>query len=160
MLVTAITIASQEVTQAAHEAAFVPHSQFQGFGGAVIVSLIAFTIVFSVLAALSAMIFVNRYIAAIAEKKDKGAKTAPSASAPAPSATTAAPVTQTATDANDMKKVVAVISAAINASVGKSVNIISVTPAQGNCSNMNVMWRAAGIAECMASRLGTDSRSW
>ncbi|MCL1940392.1 MAG: OadG family protein [Synergistaceae bacterium] len=157
MLVTAITIASQEVTQAAHEAAFVPHSQFQGFGGAVIVSLIAFTIVFSVLAALSAMIFVNRYIAAIAEKKDKGAKTAPSASAPAAAA---APVIQASPDANDMKKVVAVISAAINASVGKSVNIISIRPAQGNCSNTNVMWRAAGIAECMASRLGTDSRSW
>jgi Na+-transporting methylmalonyl-CoA/oxaloacetate decarboxylase gamma subunit len=157
MLVTAITIASQEVAQVDQEAAFVPHSQFQGFGGAVIVSLIAFTIVFSVLAALSEMIFVNRYIAAIAEKKDKGAKTAPSASAPAAAA---APVIQASPDANDMKKVVAVISAAINASVGKSVNIISIRPAQGNRSNTNVMWRAAGIAECMASRLGTDSRSW
>jgi predicted membrane protein len=128
-----------------------PASRFHGESGALIVSLIAFTIVFSVLAALSATIFINRYIAMIVEKKDKGAKTASSASAPSDSV--AAPVSQTASDVNDMKKVVAAISAAINASVGGSVNIISVTPAQSNCSSMNQMWRTTGIAECMASRL-------
>ncbi|MCL1876146.1 MAG: OadG family protein [Synergistaceae bacterium] len=131
-------------------------SRFHGTGGALIVSLIAFTIVFSVLAALSATIFVNRYIAMIVGKKDKPA----TPSAPAPQAVSA-PVSQAASDDLDMKKVVAAISAAICASTGRRMNVISVARvplAHGNCPSLTPIWRATGIAECMESRLG--SRSW
>ena len=133
-----------------------PISHFSGIGGALIVSLIAFTIVFVVLMGLSAIIYANRYISMIVEKKETSKKTV--TSAPLPVSAPQTPMVDA--DANDMKKVVAVISAAINASVGRRVNILSVTPApvQGNSLNMTAMWRVTGIAECMESRLG--SRSW
>jgi Na+-transporting methylmalonyl-CoA/oxaloacetate decarboxylase gamma subunit len=117
----------------------------------VIVSLIAFTIVFAVLAGLSAMIYATRFFAMIIEKREPEKKT---------ELPVAVPVSQAAdSGVKDMKKVVAVISAVINASAGRSMNVISVTPVQGNCSNMNQMWRAAGIADCMASRFGSGTRS-
>ena len=128
---------------------------FDGLSGSIIVSLIAFSIVFAVLAGLSAMIYATRYFAMIAGKKKTAEKTAPSVVEPVPAA---APVSR-APDVKDMKRVVAVISAAVHASAGGSVNIISVTPAKGNCSDMNKMWRATGIAECMASRFGTGTGS-
>lgn len=149
MFLAAMTVASEATTGA---------SRFHGTGGALIVSLIAFTIVFSVLAALSAMIYVNRYIAMIAGKKDK--TNSPSMPAPVP-APTSEPLTQAASDDMDVKKLVAVISAAICASTGRRMNVISVSPmapTHGNCSSMTPIWRVAGIAECMGSRLG--SRSW
>jgi len=132
----------------------IPISQFHGVGGAVIVSMIAFTIVFVVLAGLTVMIYAIRYFAMFTEKKDTRVETASAVAVSAP-ATVSEPVSPTVdSGAKDMKKVVAVISAAINAHTGKSMNIVSVTPAQGNCSNMNQMWRAAGIADCMARRFG------
>ena len=133
-----------------------PVSQFAGIGGALVVSLIAFTIVFVVLAGLSAMIFANRYISMIIQKKEPAKITVPSA--PLPVSAPPGPIVDS--NANDMKKVVAAISAAINASVGRRVNILSVTqaPVQGNSLNMTAMWRVTGVAECMESRLG--SRSW
>lgn len=131
--------------------AAVPLSQFQGVGGALIVSLIAFTIVFAVLAGLSAIICVVRYVAAIVEKKP-----APAAgvSVQQPSLSAVTPDSET----QDMKKIVAAISAALLASTGRQMKIISVSPAIANCSPTNQMWRAAGIADCLESRLG--SRSW
>jgi Na+-transporting methylmalonyl-CoA/oxaloacetate decarboxylase gamma subunit len=131
---------------------------FHGAGGSLIVSLIAFTIVFAVLAGLSATIYANRYIAMIFGKKNAPKeKTVSSAAVDVP-----APASKTVESDNDMKKVVAAISAAINASSGRNVNILRVTPtqapSQGNCLNMTPVWRVTGIAECMESRLG--SRSW
>ena len=135
--------------------------RFQGTVGALIVSLIAFTIVFSVLAALCAMIYVNRYIAMVAGSGNKTDKTDKTNGASAPQ-TVSAPAGQTTSDEKEIKKLVAAISAAICASTGRRMNVISVTPAvaptYGNCPSMTPIWRAAGIAECMESRLG--SRSW
>jgi Na+-transporting methylmalonyl-CoA/oxaloacetate decarboxylase gamma subunit len=131
-------------------------SNFAGIGGALIVSIIAFTIVFVVLTGLSAMIYANRYISIIVKNKETTKETVPSAPV-----SVSAPVDQMVySDANDMKKVVAAISAAINASIGRRVNILSVAraPVQGNSLNMTAMWRIAGIAECMEKRLG--SHSW
>ena len=133
----------------------IPISHFQGAGGAIVVSFIAFSIVFIVLAGLCAMIYATRYFAMIAEKKKAEEKAVPPAVVPV-----SAVVSQTVEgSAKDMKKVVAIISAVINASAGRSMNIISVTPAQNYRSNMNQMWRVTGIAECMASRFGSGSRS-
>lgn len=128
--------------------AAVPLSQFQGLGGALIVSLIAFTIVFGVLAGLSAIICGVRYFAAIVEKKPK----------PAPATISAAPAAVQASEGKDMKKLVAAISAALIASTGRQMKIISVAPLMGNCSPLNQRWRAAGLADCLESRMG--SRSW
>ena len=61
------------------------------------------------------------------------------------------------TGVNDMKKVVAAITSAINVSIGRNMSIKSVMPVQ-QYSDMNTMWRITGIAECMENRLG--SRSW
>ena len=150
------------LTAPAVQEGVVAASQFHGTGGALTVSLIAFTIVFAVLAALCSMIYVNRYIAMIVEKKDTPKASAPSApvsaSAPAP-APAPAPVSQTQASVKDMKKTVAAISAAITAATGRSMNVISVTPVQGNSfPNMTPVWRVKGIAECIESRL--SSRSW
>jgi Na+-transporting methylmalonyl-CoA/oxaloacetate decarboxylase gamma subunit len=127
---------------------------FQGAGGALIVTLIAFTIVFIVLIGLAALISANRYLAKILERKDAVEETAPSGAV-----RVSASASQTS-GAKDMKKVVAAISAVINASVGRRVNILSVTKEhmQGSCVNVTPVWRVKGIAECMENRLG--SRSW
>jgi Na+-transporting methylmalonyl-CoA/oxaloacetate decarboxylase gamma subunit len=136
----------------------IPVSQFQGINGALIVSMIAFSIVFIVLSGLCAIIFVNRYIAMSVGKKNSAAKTAPAKEKPAVPAVSAASVSAPVSDDKDMKKIVAAISAAINASAGRSMRIVSVTPVQNTCFNMSTAWRIAGVAECMSSRIG--SRSW
>ena len=126
---------------------------FQGASGALIVTLIAFTIVFVVLVGLAALINANRYLAKILEKKGAAEETVPSAPVAASAYARQAP------GAKDMKKVVAAISAAINASTGRRMNILSVTKAQVHGSaNVTPVWRVKGIAECMENRLG--SRSW
>ena len=142
-------VEAAKVLESAEELVVLAPPEFEGIGGAILVALIAFSVVFLVLIGLFALLKANRYLAMIVEKKDTMEKAAPSVAAPV-----SAPVSQTS-DAKDMKKVIAVISAAINASVGGGMNIISVTPTRGNCSDMNKMWRVTGVAECMASRLGT-----
>ena len=138
--------------------------QIEGISGVLMASVVAFIIVFILLAGicLYAIISLNRHVAVVMEKKESAQK------AVSPEAVTApvfapAPVIQ-ASSAKEMKKIVAAISAAINASVGRSMKIISVIPAQAQ--NMSPIWRVTGITECMDSRLSGDSgsrsgsRSW
>lgn len=166
ILATAALAASDAVATTAAAASRVPMTSFDGFGGAAIVSLIAFTIVFLVLAGLSAIICCVRYFAIIADSIGKKKPAAPAAKgkapAAAPTASVAAPAPAVAVAAHgtDKKKLVAVISGAILAMTGKNVRVLSVNPApliEGNCTPMNRMWRSAGIAECLGSRL---TRSW
>ena len=124
--------------------------QLQEFSGVLIVSIIAFAVVFILLAGLFAVIYVNHYVKSKLKKNVEAAISASLANI------ADAPAGKAEFD-DDLKKVVAAISAAIIVASGGNANIISVTPVQ-NSSNMGQMWRATGIAECMESRLG--SRSW
>ena len=130
-------------------------TQFYAAIGALLVSLIAFTIVFVVLACLIAIIVGKRYLATVLEKKDAGSESClPEAISVSDSQTESAlmPICR---KPDDIKKVIAAVTAAINFSISNNMNI-SDTPVQ--CSDMNTRWRSMGIAECMKSRLG--SRSW
>jgi len=131
-------------------------SQFYGAIVALLVSLMAFTVVFVVLAGLFAIIVGKRYLAVILEKRDIGVETALPAIVSTPVSQTEVEPAPVAKTAEDIKKLIAAISAAINVSIGKSVKITSVMPVQR--SDANIRWRTMGIAECMKSRLG--SRSW
>ncbi|MCL2767111.1 MAG: hypothetical protein FWE49_00045 [Synergistaceae bacterium] len=131
-------------------------SQFYGAVGALLVSLIAFTIVLLVLVGLVVIFVCKRYHT---NKIGSGLETATN-------------VRQTIDKVKDKKKVAAIsaaifahanrmkvtaaVAAAINVSIGRRMSTVSVPPTQ--CSDMNKMWRITGIAECMESRLG--SRSW
>jgi hypothetical protein len=143
-----------------------PLPQIEGISGVLMTSVIAFIVVFFLLAGLClyAIISLNRHVAVIVGKNESAQNTVPSEAIPAP-VFVSAPVNQIADPGSkDMKKIVAAISAAINASVGRSVRIISVTGAQA--PNISPIWRVTGITECMESRLSSDSglrsgsRSW
>ena len=130
-------------------------TQFYAAIGTLLISLIAFTIVFVVLACLIAIIVGKRYLATVMENKDAGVESDLPAAISVTDSQTETALIPICRESEDIKKVIAAVTAAINVSIGKSMNI-SVTPVQ--CSDMNTRWRTMGIAECMKSRLG--SRSW
>jgi Na+-transporting methylmalonyl-CoA/oxaloacetate decarboxylase gamma subunit len=128
-------------------------SRFQGFGGALIVSFIAFTIVFIVLAGLTAVIYAIKFFSAGEDdKKDSGTPTpvAPAAASSA-SAPTSAP--------GDGGRLTAVITAAILAATHGRGRILSVTPAslRAGASVCASTWRTSGIVDRVGSRL---VRAW
>ena len=135
--------------------------QIDGISDVLMVSVLAYVIIIFLLTGLClyTIISLNRHIAKITEKKEPAKETVTSEAifAPAP-VFVSAPVSQAVgPGVKDMKKIVAAISAAINASVGRSMRIISVTRAQTHIPNTSPIWRVTGITECMESRLSRDS---
>ena len=119
-------------------------ASFQGLGGATALSLIAFSVVFLVLLALTFVIFGMRYVSVWGSKP----KAAPKAAAKAPAApkstqvpVESAPSVPAGTDDDEL---VAVITAAIAEYLGTAVAVTSIAPAAA----------AAG------HQIGTDSASW
>ena len=128
-------------------------SHFEGISGALIVSVVAFSIVFIVLAGLTAVIYAIKTFSGGAPKSTTPAP----ASVPAP---TAAPVTATtaslsATPTNSAR-VTAVITAAILAATGGHGKILSVTPEKPRV-DWTQTWRISGRLDRLASRL---VRTW
>jgi Na+-transporting methylmalonyl-CoA/oxaloacetate decarboxylase gamma subunit len=131
------------------------HEQIEGVGGALTMSIIAFSVVFLVLGGLSGIIYGIKYMAsALERKKSGGGGTAPAPAAPAP-AVHAAPVAAAGTDKG---RLLAVISAAVAAVEGPGARITSVRPcgAVAVAPRGGLEWKRVGIIET----LGGLSRDW
>ena len=133
---------------------------FEGVSGAITVSITAFTIVFAVLAGLTAVIYAIKIFSG-----GNGGSDGKAASAPAPvpqavsaSAAPAAPVLPAARGADD-RKIVAVITAAILAATGGQGRVLSVVPEGGKERPVRwtQTWRTAALIEQVGNRL---SRPW
>ncbi len=129
---------------------------FEGVSGSITVSITAFTIVFAVLAGLTAVIYAIKIFAgedvgpaaASASPRLPGGEPAPSAPvAPAPRA------------AGVDRKVVAAITAAVLAATGGRGRVLSVVPERGaeQPSRWTRTWRTAALIEGVGNRL---SRPW
>ncbi len=113
-------------------------ASFEGMGGATALSLIAFSVVFLVLAGLTLVIFGMRYVSKLAVHTPApapAAKKKPAAPAPAPAPAprpAPAPVPAPApapVAASDDGELIAVIAAAIAAQTGAMMAVTSVVPA-------------------------------
>lgn len=124
------------------------HSQIEGVGGALTMSLIAFTVVFLVLGGLSGIIYAIKYMAVgLDRKKGGGTPASPSPAAPsAPAAAPAAPSPSPAVGA-DRNRLLAVLTAAVAAGEGRPVRIASVRPLAASAPSGGHEWRRMGILE-------------
>ena len=127
-------------------------ASFEGLGGATALSVIAFSVVFLVLAGLTLVIFAMRYVSLWTMKKPAPAA-ATKAAAPAKVAAataTAAAVASAPAAAEDDSELVAVITAAIVAQLGTAaVAIKSIAPSPVNSviGFDNAAWIACGRIE-------------
>jgi Na+-transporting methylmalonyl-CoA/oxaloacetate decarboxylase gamma subunit len=123
----------------------------QGVGGAFILTIIAFTVVFLVLGGLTAIIYGIQYLALALERKQTGG------SAPAPAPSPAAPSAPAAAVGTGDGRLLAVIAGAIAAHSGGTFRISSVRPAGSALSpSGGAAWRQSAIFES----LGGLSRDW
>ena len=123
------------------------HSQIEGVGGALTMSLIAFTVVFLVLGGLSGIIYAIKYMAAGLDRKKGGGTPAPAApSMSAPAAAPAAPSPSPAAGA-DRNRLLALLTAAVAATEGRPVRIASVRPLAAAAPTGGHEWRRMGILE-------------
>ena len=125
-------------------------ASFEGLGGATALSIIAFSVVFIVLAGLTLVIFAMRYVSMMGTKKPAPAA-APAPKKAAPVAAPAAP----AVAASDDDELVAVITAAIVAQLGRaSVAIKSIVPSPSAViGNDGASWIACGRIEGLQGAL-------
>ena len=123
------------------------HSQIEGVGGALTMSLIAFTVVFLVLGGLSGIIYAIKYMAAGLDRKKGGGTPAPAApSMSAPAAAPAAPSPSPAAGA-DRNRLLAVLTAAVAATEGRPVRIAAGRPLAAAAPTGGHEWRRMGILE-------------
>ena len=134
---------------------------FEGPVGALIVSVIALTIVFAVLAGLTAVIYAIKIFSGGAAKPvppssgTPAAPTAPVASASAPSAVQACAVPNAPKD--NQGRITAVITAAILAATQGRGVILSVVPEKAVLTEWTRTWALTGRIERLGSRL---VRTW
>ncbi len=145
----AATVVAETVDAAASAAASASAriaEEMSGVGGALTMSIIAFSVVFLVLGGLSGVIYAIKYIAQGLERKKNeppaGNVAAGNAAATAPVA--AAPAAQTGADG----RLMAVLAAAVAAS-GIVGRIVGVAPAEGSRTRpaRSGGWRSAALAE-------------
>ena len=129
---------------------------FEGVSGSITVSITAFTIVFAVLAGLTAVIYAIKIFAG----EDVGPAAASASpllpgGEPAPSA----PVAPAPRAAGVDRKVVAAITAAVLAATGGRGRVLSVVPERGTGqpSRWTRTWRTAALIEGVGNRL---NRPW
>lgn len=129
---------------------------FEGVSGSITVSITAFTIVFAVLAGLTAVIYAIKIFAG----EDVGPAAASASpllprGEPAPSA----PVAPAPRAAGVDRKVVAAITAAVLAATGGRGRVLSVAPERGaeQPSRWTRTWRTAALIEGVGNRL---NRPW
>ena len=125
---------------------------FEGVSGSITVSVTAFTIVFAVLAGLTAVIYAIKIFAGPAAASGSPA---PPEGDPAP----LAPVAPAPRAAGVDRKVVAAITAAILAATGGRGQVLSVVPEEGaeRPSRWTRIWRTAALIEGVGNRL---NRPW
>ncbi len=142
----AATVVAETVDAAASAAASASAriaEEMSGVGGALTMSIIAFSVVFLVLGGLSGVIYAIKYIAQGLERK----KNAPPAGSSPPSASSVPEVvagSQAATDG----RLMAVLAAAVAAS-GIVGRVVGVAPAEGSRTRpaRSGGWRSAALAE-------------
>ncbi len=125
-------------------------SHFEGAGGAIILAMIAFSVVFLVLAALSLIIVANRIIAEKAESFKKNVAPAPKKAASpkgaVPQKAVAAPAApaQSVACGEDENEIVAVITAALAATLGSGAAILDIRPGMSVRKHRRVgpLWRS------------------
>ena len=158
----AATVVAETVDAAASAAASASAriaEEMSGVGGALTMSIIAFSVVFLVLGGLSGVIYAIKYIAQGLERKKNeppagnvaAGNAAAAAAATAPVA--AAPAAQTGADG----RLMAVLAAAVAAS-GIVGRIVGVAPAEGSRTRpaRSSGWRSAALAEGIQAL----SRDW
>lgn len=121
-------------------------SHFVGPAGGILMSLIAFSVVFLVVAGLMLIMMATKMLAGAVDGRSKPAPSSPSkapvSAAPAPAAATAPGV-----GAQDDLDLVAVITAAVAACAGRPVSVRSVRPLQAR--SFGGAWRAMARVEGM-----------
>jgi len=117
------------------------HSQIEGVGGALTMSLIAFTVVFLVLGGLSGIIYGIKYMAAGLDRKKGGGTPA------APAVSAAAAPTPSPAGGAGRNRLLAVLTAAVAATEGRPVRIASVRPLAAAAPSGGHEWRRMGILE-------------
>ena len=138
------------------------HGHFTGIGGAVVVSLIAFSACFLVLGGLALIIYGIKYMAKVGERRD-GQGAAP-AKQQQPAQTSSAPVARAVaqTPAGSAQETIAAITGAVLAARGgKAFSIRTVTQMgtgnrSGNGKDRRGAWETAGLLE----NLGELERTW
>lgn len=113
-------------------------SYFVGLPGGLLMSLIAFSIVFLVIVGLMLMMFALKSVVGMINSTSEAKKAAPAAVAPA---VTSAPAT-VSTAAEDDGELLAVITAAITAVCGAGARIVSFTKAPERTPS--TPWRMTG----------------
>ena len=142
----AATVVASTVDAAASAAASASAriaEEMSGVGGALTMSIIAFSVVFLVLGGLSGVIYAIKYIAQGLERK----KNAPPSGSPPPSASSVPEVAAASRAATD-GRLMAVLAAAVAAS-GIVGRIVGVAPAEGSRTRpaRSSGWRSAALAE-------------
>jgi sodium pump decarboxylase gamma subunit len=123
-------------------------ASFEGLGGATALSVIAFSIVFLVLAGLTLVIYAMRYVTKFASKAPANGSVSSASSA----AVHAQP-SKSAASADD-GELVAVIAAAIAAQTGTMMSIKSIVPAGTHLIGEGTdAWIACGRMEALQSAL-------
>lgn len=126
------------------------HEQIQGVGGAFILTIIAFTIVFLVLGGLTAIIYGIKYMAAGLERKERGGG---GGGRPVPASPASVPSSGGASDG----RLLAVIAGAVAAHAGGKYAVSSVRPLGAALSPRGgEAWKQAAIYQSM----GGLSRGW
>jgi len=135
--------------------------EMSGIGGALTMSIIAFSVVFLVLGGLSGVIYAIKYMAQGLERKKSAPPSggsAPAPSAPAPSAPApSAPASSSAPVTGADGRLMAVLAAAVAAS-GIAGRIVGVSAAGGSRTRpeRSAGWRSAALAEGIRSH----SKDW
>ena len=143
------------------------HGHFTGIGGAVVVSLIAFSACFLVLGGLALIIYGIKYMAKVGERRDgQGAAPAkqqqPAQTSSAPVARAVAQTPAGSTLAGTAQETIAAITGAVLAARGgKAFSIRTVTQLgtgnrSGNGRDRRGAWETAGLLE----NLGELERTW
>jgi hypothetical protein len=123
-------------------------SHFVGWQGGILMSVIAFSIVFLVIAGLMLMMMALKvFVAAIDPNKSPTASTGGGTSAaPQPAKPSAAAAVQYEPPTQDDSELIAVFAAAIAASGGQAASVLSCTPVTPAAGRSAVsIWRMAGI---------------
>jgi len=128
-------------------------SHFQGIPGGIVMSMIAFSIVFIALSGLCLMIYGVKFVAAAADASARAKKDTKGAKADAPKGTpvvqaVAVPPAPPAAPGED-ENLLAVIGAAIAATLGGGYAVRSVRPVAAAVSSTVGMWKGSARIETM-----------
>ena len=130
------------------------HSHFVGLGGGVLLSVIAFSIVFIAPSGLCLIIYGVKYVAAAADASSRTKGNEKAAKADAPKGTpvmhaVSAQAPAAAVASGEDENLLAVIGAVIASTMGGGFAVRSVRPVSAAPSSLGGMWKGSGRIEAM-----------